>query len=232
MRFRDGLPYQHNLTAVRAVIDSQEPRVWESNIYMNWLSCLRDLSAPTTDARYPEAMRTRPWAMRTLNTQLASWTQLRHDTILYAKQSYTDFSACVYPTGFVEPRLEFWQRMRATASRAADRIAALHYAGTYPLVTYEWGWDPDWNYRVPISTNWVSMTTIQSNQVAHLRSFADTLEALRNLAEKELAQQCFSSNDEEFIDGLMEQRLGGVCGGPLSYSRLVPSTVLPNHLLD
>src|SRR6266487_1562824 len=88
LRFRDGLPYQHNLAAVRAVMDSQEPSVWDSNIYMNWLACLRDLSAPTTDAKYPEAMRTRPWAMKTLNTQLASWTHLRHDTILYAKQSY------------------------------------------------------------------------------------------------------------------------------------------------
>ena len=32
-------------------------------------------------AKYPEAMSTRAWAMKTLNTQLASWTQLRHDTI-------------------------------------------------------------------------------------------------------------------------------------------------------
>ena len=90
LKFRDGLPYQHNLAAVRAVMDSQEPSAWDSNIYMNWLACLRELSAPTTDAKFPEAMRTRPWAMKTLDTQLASWTQLRHDTILYAKQSYTD----------------------------------------------------------------------------------------------------------------------------------------------
>jgi hypothetical protein len=27
------------------------------------------------------------WAAKTLQTQLASWAQLRHDTILYAKQS-------------------------------------------------------------------------------------------------------------------------------------------------
>ena len=89
LQFRDGLPYQHNLAAVRAVMDQQTPSAWDSNIYMSWLACLRELSAPTTDPKYPEAMRTRAWAMKTLNTQLASWTQLRHDTILYAKQSYT-----------------------------------------------------------------------------------------------------------------------------------------------
>ena len=73
--------------------------------------------------------------MKTLNTQLASWTQLRHDTILYAKQSFTGGSTCVYPTGFVEPRVAFWQRLRAAATRAADLIAGLPYEGTYFLVT-------------------------------------------------------------------------------------------------
>ena len=93
-KFRDGLPYQHNLAAVRAVMDASNRARWDSNIYMGWLACLRELSAPTTDAKYPEAMRTRAWAMKTLNTQLASWTQLRHDTILYAKQSWSAGCAC------------------------------------------------------------------------------------------------------------------------------------------
>src|SRR4030095_13689833 len=106
-------------------------RAWDSNIYMNWLACLRELSAPTTDTKYPEAMRTRAWAMKTLNTQLASWTQLRHDTILYAKQSYNGADACVYPTGFGEPRSEFWSRLKAVASRAAEQVASLKYEGSY-----------------------------------------------------------------------------------------------------
>ena len=105
--FRDGYPYQHNLSAVRNVIDSQHPYCWQSSIYTDWLAALRTLSPPTTDAKYPESMRTRAWAMKTLNTQLASWTQLRHDTILYAKPSYTGMLICMYPSGFVEPRVEF-----------------------------------------------------------------------------------------------------------------------------
>ena len=70
--FRDGLPYQHNLAAVRAVMDQHTPGAWDSNIYMSWLACLRELSAPTAGAKYPETMRTRAWAMKTFNTQLAS----------------------------------------------------------------------------------------------------------------------------------------------------------------
>jgi len=67
-KWRDGLPYQHNLAAVRAVMDAQQPAAWDGNIYMGWLAALRELSTPTTDAKYPEAMRTHPWAMKTLNT--------------------------------------------------------------------------------------------------------------------------------------------------------------------
>ena len=111
--FRDGLPYQHNLAAVRAVMDQHTPSAWQSNIYLSWLACLRELSPPTTDVKYPEAMRTRAWAMKTLNNQLASWRQLRPDTILYAKQSYTAFGLCVYPAGYVEPRVEFWNQFQA-----------------------------------------------------------------------------------------------------------------------
>jgi hypothetical protein len=35
-RFRDGLPYQHNLAAVRQVVDSQDQAVWEENLYTGW----------------------------------------------------------------------------------------------------------------------------------------------------------------------------------------------------
>lgn len=205
LRFRDGFPYQHNLAAVRAVMDFQEPDAWDSNIYMSWLACLRELSAPTLDSKYPEAMRTRPWAMKTLNTQLASWTQLRHDTILYVKQSYTGGDTCVYPTGFVEPRVEFWKHLRAAATRVADEIASLPYVGTYP----------DW------TTNSISMATIQSNQVTHLRRFADTLGTLQSLAVKELAQQPFSTDDERFVDGLIGDRQRGY-GGPPRYNGWYP----------
>ena len=79
---------------------------------------------------YPEAMRTRAWAMKTLNTQLASWTELRHDTLLYVQQSYTMPMLCGYPAGFVEPRPEFWQRMNLLAALASNAVAALPLSGT------------------------------------------------------------------------------------------------------
>src|SRR5262249_42230596 len=74
---RDGMPYQHTLAAVRNVLDGLEPARWDETIYTSWLKTLRTLSAPAGE-QFPETMRTREWAMKQTNTQLGSWTQLRH----------------------------------------------------------------------------------------------------------------------------------------------------------
>lgn len=215
-KFRDGLPYQHNLAAVRNVIDHQNATAWDQNIYMGWLAALRSLSEPTTDSRYPECMRTRAWALKTLNTQLASWTQLRHDTILYAKQSYTAPILCSYPAGFVEPRLEFWQRMQTMASNAANLISRLTFEGTITVqVTNDFLPAP---YEVT-----VNLPTLQSNYVAFLQQFADRMATLRGITEKELAQLPLTTHETAFIKSLMEDWSYLEYGGYTTYSGWYPN---------
>ena len=63
-------------------------------------------------------MLTDAWKYKELATALASWTHLRHDTILYAKQSYTmllGFSQRSETTimGYVEPIPELYDRILA-----------------------------------------------------------------------------------------------------------------------
>jgi hypothetical protein len=193
--WRDGLPYQQNLTAVRNVIDSQDAGIWTNNIYTAWLAALRALSAPTTDAAYPEAMRTRAWAMKTLNAQLASWTELRHDTLLYVQQSYTQGILCGYPTGFVEPCLEFWQRMQALATLAANAIDALPLSGTVTVPN-----------RDPSQPGMVTydLASRKSCEVAGLYNFAVPLATLKTIAEKELAQQPLTQPESDFLRSVMQ----------------------------
>jgi len=224
LKWRDAKPYQHNLAAVRAVMDQQTTDAWESNIYMSWLACLRELSAPSLDPKYPESMRTHAWAMKTLNTQLASWTQLRHDTILYAKQSYTGWGQCVYPKGFVEPQVGFWQRLGSMANLAASLVSGLPYQGTYLLTTNEWQiTDPSTGESNLVATTIsVPLPEIQTNQVAHLRRFADTVAMLQTLSEKELAQACFSSDEELFIRNLIQILNPGGSGSPRTYTGWYP----------
>jgi hypothetical protein len=54
-------------------------------------------------------------------------------------------------------------------------------------------------------TNQVSLALIQSNQVAHLQRFADTVAVLGDLAAKELAQGRFSAADEQFLNDLAQK---------------------------
>ena len=73
-------------------------------------------------------MKTEPWARRMLNTQLASWAELRHDTLLYAKQSYTGFPVCEFPDAYVDPYPEAWAGIVRLA-RLGQTIATALPAG-------------------------------------------------------------------------------------------------------
>jgi hypothetical protein len=98
----EGLNYAPSLGKIRQVVEWHDASYWESSIYTLWVSALRELSAGKVDASpLPAIARTEPWGRRLLNTQLASWAELRHDTLLYAKQSYTGIPACEYPDGYV-----------------------------------------------------------------------------------------------------------------------------------
>ncbi len=208
-QFRDGLNYQHNLAAVRDVIDEQNSAVWEENIYMSWLATLRELSAPTTDRKYPEAMRTRASVMKALNTQLASWTQLRHDTIVYVKQSYTGMMSCYYPAGFVEPRPTFWECFEKMARLAANLIENT----TFPDCSAEQD-DGGHKYKV-------RLRDIQKKQIKFFKNFAHKLAILKGIAEKELAQEKFTQEETKFLEDIVELDRGS--GGDYSYNGWYPT---------
>jgi len=61
---------------------------WTHNLYYLWLYSLLPLLSDPGEG-YPFFMQSDAWVDKQLFTALASWTELRHDTILYAKQSYT-----------------------------------------------------------------------------------------------------------------------------------------------
>lgn len=190
IRWRDGYPYQHNLAAARNVVDQQSSTTWNGNIYIGWLGALRELSAPTTGAGFPDAMRTRAWAMRTLNTQIASWTQLRHDTLLYAKPTATDGGLCMFPDSYVEPRVEFWRRLEQMVRRTASLIQAAPYQGSF---------SSPWTGEIP-------MAELQTAQVNFLNLFASRVRTLGDIAEHELWNGRLTAAQIEFIDGMMQDR--------------------------
>jgi hypothetical protein len=95
---------------------------WAQNLYWNWLYCLMPLLYKKTDG-YPYFMRTTAWADKELYTALASWAELRHDAILYAKQSMTP---CCIPPGpprsYVEPNPHLYARLAGLVKFTRDGL--------------------------------------------------------------------------------------------------------------
>ncbi len=82
------LNFEQQMAKLKSEIDDMSEDEWTSNLYYLWLYSLLPLLVEPTDG-YPTFMKSTPWIDKQLMTALGSWTELRHDTILYAKQSYT-----------------------------------------------------------------------------------------------------------------------------------------------
>ncbi|PIZ25544.1 MAG: hypothetical protein COY47_05340, partial [Chloroflexi bacterium CG_4_10_14_0_8_um_filter_57_5] len=67
------------------------------------------------------------WARKDLQTALSSWTELKHDTILYAKQVMAELGgggAEQPPHGYVEPNPEAYARLLALAQMTENGLQA------------------------------------------------------------------------------------------------------------
>jgi hypothetical protein len=95
---------------------------WVETAYNGWLYTLRPLLSPPGEG-YPLFMQSTAWQDKQLNTALGSWAELKHDTILYAKQAYGGLGGCGWPTpplplaaqNYVEPVPEVFARIAALA---------------------------------------------------------------------------------------------------------------------
>lgn len=105
---------------------------WNKNLYWSWLFTLQPLLKEYGPG-YPTFMQTTAWQDKELTTALASWTELRHDTILYAKQSYTMTETAIpVPTperrvvGYVEPVPEFYNRLLALTRMTTNGLESMN----------------------------------------------------------------------------------------------------------
>jgi hypothetical protein len=65
------------------------------------------------------------WTRKDLNTALGSYTELKHDTILYAKQVMAEMGGGMEenpPKGYVEPNPEVYARLHALAQMTYDGL--------------------------------------------------------------------------------------------------------------
>jgi hypothetical protein len=124
----DYIDYWPRFNELKVKFDVFNVSDWNRNLYWSWLYSLRSL-IEEFPVGYPNFMRTQAWEKKELNAALASWTQLRHDTILYAKQSYTPPPPGPPPpdvSGYVEPVPEFYGRLLALSRMTREGLSELN----------------------------------------------------------------------------------------------------------
>jgi len=153
--------------------DSFDTAEWNKNLYWSWLFALKPLLNDNI-AGYPTFMQTDAWQDKELTTALASWAELRHDTILYAKQSYTMVATSAPPmeeekpvVGYVEPVPEFYNRLLALTRMTNNGLT--------------------------------EMDVLDSSSKRRLENLERTLERLVEISSKELENEELTDADYDFI---------------------------------
>ncbi len=174
---RDGdTDYTHfdsQMNKLKKEFGSVTVEEWQQNLYWRWLHSLMPLFSDTRKKDVPEFMRTTAWLDKELQTAQGSWAELRHDTILYAKQSYTRMALTalqpqiVMTHGYVEPYPEIYERLE-------DMMKAL---------------------ETNLSTLNLDIPEVSSK----LSAFQELLDSLTSISEKELNREGLTEEDYELI---------------------------------
>lgn len=178
----DQYKYASNLAALRYLIDSYKDAFWNKSIYNNWLHSITKLNPPDNRNSLPGFMQTAAWWQQKMNTQLSSWTELRHDNLLYGKQSYTGGIVCSYPYVYVEPIPEFYTAVKTLAAKTKESLN-----------------------EVDISGSWVGEYINEYYDLMY--GVADTL---HSISIKELNGEILNDYENEFLNNFLYEQ--GVCG--------------------
>ncbi len=172
--------YYDQLNQLRKEFSALTEKDWNRNLYWSWLYALRTLIQERSKG-YQTYQQTDAWLDRQLNTALASWSALRHNTILYAKQSYTPVHVGMTsytppppsPKGLLEPLPEFYKNILTTSKMA--------YAGLKDL-----------NALTPKSER-------------KFVSLIETLERLYQICKKQVENEPLSETDNRFLGNFAER---------------------------
>jgi len=186
--------YAAHLERMRVLVDEHGEEFWQQNLYNDWLAALRALS-PAEGVQDPGALGlpsvagTEAWSRRMLNAQLGSWAQLRHDTILYVKQSYTTGVSCEFPDAYVDPYPEAFARIAQFAAHGRELVDVLASGAAADLAP-------------SVGAYFAELETVASR--------------LREMAEAQRTGTPFNEEQMAFINDAVRNRVEG-CGGPTVY---------------
>jgi hypothetical protein len=119
--------YPQQMAKVRDWVSGLSVKEWTETLYNSWLYCFHPLLDVPGEG-YPAFMQSPAWVDKQLHTVLGSWAELKHDTILYAKQVYAELGGGpmppepIPPKGYVEPVPRFYARLAALTAMTREGL--------------------------------------------------------------------------------------------------------------
>ena len=165
--------YSAQIAKLRTQFSGIKQEDWTTNLYWSWMYMLLPYTDATAGPGYPLFMRNSAWTLKELNSFQGSWTELKHDTLLYSKASMAEmggeFDLPEKPDdrGYVEPNPVVFGRL---AALVAQTKTGLQQRG---------------------------MLTAEADEA--LGVLYELSVRLTEIAEKALANEPLSTNDYDFI---------------------------------
>jgi hypothetical protein len=118
--------YASQMASVQSVVANRDASHWAGTVYDAWLYAIAPMWSPHGLA-YPEFMRTDAWAAKAHTTGFGSYAELKHDTLLYAKQAFAEGEGPAVPAEprhWVEPEPVVYERLAAVATLIRDGLTS------------------------------------------------------------------------------------------------------------
>ena len=171
--------YNKKIDEMKNLVKSYDQKKWTENLYNSWLWMIQPILEKKPKG-YPNWMQSLIWENKDLITALSSWAQLRHDTILYVKQSYTRAVM-----------------MRVTSSVPSEPLAAKYYGYVEP--------NPELFARAKFITEFLIQGLEEQGVMTEdvkrsLGQSRDMMARLQEISEKELEGKALSEGDYDYIE--------------------------------
>ena len=163
--------YTDNLTVLQKIFGGDDPAIWNVSLYSGWLNTLRPLFEKKGDG-YPSYMKSDEWEKKDLETFAGSYAELKHDTILYAKQVMAEMGGpgddeIPDDRGYVDPEPVIYSRFVFLSNKTKEGLD--------------------------------SFGMIDSDDKKNLDLLSEIATRLIEISEKELKNESLSDDDYEFI---------------------------------
>ena len=118
--------YKDNLDKLINELSTDEAKEnLETSLYGNWISTLKPLLSKKGKG-YPMFMQNDAWAKKDIECFAGSYTELKHDTVLYAKQVMAEMGGGDIPEyddrGYVQPEPLVYERFKFLADETRDGL--------------------------------------------------------------------------------------------------------------